>query len=137
MTFNTFQSISVTNELSLLWLLNSNCPERRFLLCILQSLQRTKISDMDLPIMLIVLPIMLCCTAQKNIMLILISIRKTVILQSIGTIIQYNSTVDRDHKGLRFLAQNYHPKTTLIFTFCHLGRIGQAQSGPKMSSYEP
>ena len=33
------------------------------------------------------------------------------------TIIEYGSTIYRDHEGLGILAQNYHPKTSLIFTF--------------------
>ena len=30
----------------------------------------------------------------------------------------------KDHEGLGILAQNYHPKTSLIFTFWHFGSIG-------------
>jgi len=29
----------------------------------------------------------------------------------------HGSTIYRDHEGLGILAQNYHPKTSLIFTF--------------------
>jgi len=32
-------------------------------------------------------------------------------------IIQYNSTVYRDHGGLGFLALKYHPKASLIFSY--------------------
>ena len=32
-------------------------------------------------------------------------------------IIQYSSTVYRDHEGLGFLAQKYHPESSLIFYF--------------------
>ena len=38
-------------------------------------------------------------------------------------IIQYSSTVYRDHGGYGFLALKYHPKTSLIFTLWHLGSI--------------
>ena len=34
------------------------------------------------------------------------------------------STIYRDHEGLGVLAQNYHSKTSLIFTFWHFGSIG-------------
>ena len=38
-----------------------------------------------------------------------------VMLIAIANIIQYSSTVYRDHEGLGFLAPKYHPKTSLIF----------------------
>ena len=48
--------------------------------------------------------------------------------------IQYRSTTYRAHKGQRILALNYHPNTSLIFTFLQFESIGQAQPNPKMSS---
>ena len=45
-------------------------------------------------------------------------------LSSLLGIIQYSSSAYRDHKGLGFLVPKYHPKTSLIFTLWHLGRIG-------------
>ena len=47
-----------------------------------------------------------------------------ILLWMMMIIIQYNSTVYSDHKGLGFLAPKYHPQTSLIFTLWHLGRIG-------------
>ena len=42
---------------------------------------------------------------------------KLTILKSKEIIIQYSSTVYRDHKGLGFLAPKYHPKNQLNIYF--------------------
>ena len=57
---------------------------------------------------------------------------KTSVIQSYNTVVLSYSIIVRmvvlytyrDHEGLGILAQNYHPKTSLIFAFWQFGSIG-------------